>query len=113
MKSQTTLVARKCRLNEWTTMVQDCKNRPAGMSVDEWCRLHSITKSNYYYRMKQVRLAYLDVLELDEKQEHFVVPVPLKNERTVKLKAEKKSHLILVPQKIMCDRNRIASLNYR
>ena len=83
------------------------------MSVDEWRRLHSITKSNYYYRMKQVRLAYLDVLELDEKQEHFVVPVPLKIERTVKLKAEKKSHLILVPQKIMCDRNRIASLNYR
>lgn len=66
MKSQTALVARNCRLNEWTAMVQDCKNRPAGMSVDEWCRLHSITKSNYYYRMKQVRLAYCTSVANDE-----------------------------------------------
>ena len=54
MKSQTALVARNCRLNEWTKMVHDCKNRPVGMSVDEWCKLNSITKANYYYRMKQV-----------------------------------------------------------
>ena len=37
MKSQTALVARNCRLNEWARMVHDCKNRSAGMSVDEWC----------------------------------------------------------------------------
>ena len=55
MKSQTALVARNCRLNEWARMVHDCKNRSAGMSVDEWCKLNSITKANYYYRMKQVR----------------------------------------------------------
>ena len=59
MKSQTALVARKCRLNEWGRMVHDCKNRPVGMSVDEWCELNSITKANYYYRMKQVRIACL------------------------------------------------------
>lgn len=76
MKSQTTLVARKCRLNEWARMVHDCKNRPAGMSVDEWCELNSITKANYYYRMKQVRIACLDALPSEE-SEHAVVPVPL------------------------------------
>ena len=59
MKSQTALVARKCRLNEWARMVHDCKNRPAGMSVDKWCELNSITKANYYYRMRQVRIACL------------------------------------------------------
>ena len=41
MKSQTALVARSCRLNEWIQMIHDCKNRPAGMSVDEWCKLNS------------------------------------------------------------------------
>ena len=57
-------------------MVHDCKNRPAGMSVDEWCELNSITKTNYYYRMKQVRIACLDALPSEE-SEHAVVPVPL------------------------------------
>ena len=69
MKSQTALVARNCRLNEWARMVHDCKNRSASMSVDEWCKLNSITKANYYYRMKQVRIA--------EESVHAVVPVPL------------------------------------
>lgn len=77
MKSQTALVARNCRLNEWTKMVHDCKNRPVGMSVDEWCKLNSITKANYYYRMRQVRIACLDALP-SEKLENTVVSVPLK-----------------------------------
>ena len=76
MKSQTALVARNCRLNEWARMVHDCKNRSAGMSVDEWCKLNSITKANYYYRMKQVRIACLDALPSEESV-HAVVPVPL------------------------------------
>lgn len=76
MKSQTALVARNYRLNEWARMVRDCKNRPAGMSVDEWCKLNSITKANYYYRMKQVRIACLDALTAEEPV-HAVVPVPL------------------------------------
>lgn len=41
MKSQTALVARNCHLNEWAKMVHECKNRPAGMSVDKWCELNS------------------------------------------------------------------------
>lgn len=59
MKSQTALVARNCHLNGWAKMVHECKNRPAGMSVDKWCELNSITKANYYYRMRQVRIACL------------------------------------------------------
>ena len=54
MKSQTSLAARNCRLQEWSQMVHSCNNRPIGMSVDEWCREHSITTANYYYRMTQV-----------------------------------------------------------
>ena len=62
MKSQTSLAARNCRLQEWSKMVHSCNNRPIGMSVDEWCRENSITTANYYYRMTQVRKACLDSL---------------------------------------------------
>ena len=32
MKSQTSLTARNCRLQEWSQMVHSCNNRPIGMS---------------------------------------------------------------------------------
>lgn len=76
MKSQTTLISRNYRLQEWAQMIQECKNRPIDMSVEEWCALNSITKANYYYRMKQVRLACIDALPT-EVVEHAVVPVPM------------------------------------
>ena len=53
MKSQTSLAARNCRLQEWSQMVHSCNNRPIGMSVNEWCRENSITTANYYYRKKK------------------------------------------------------------
>lgn len=76
MKSQTSLAARNCRLQEWSKMVHSCNNRPIGMSVDEWCRENSITTANYYYRMTQVRKACLDSLS-DEAVNQEVVPVPM------------------------------------
>lgn len=60
MKSQTSQVARSCRIREWASMVQECRNRPNGMSVDEWCQANNSTKANYYYRFAQVRKACLD-----------------------------------------------------
>nr|WP_143524726.1 IS66 family insertion sequence element accessory protein TnpB [Roseburia sp. 831b] len=56
-------------------MIQDCNNRPVGMSVSEWCQEHSITTANYYYRMTQVRKACLDSLP-SEVVEQAIVPVP-------------------------------------
>ena len=76
MKSQTSLAARNCRLQEWSQMVHSCNNRPIGMSVNEWCRENSITTANYYYRMTQVRKACLDSLS-DEAVNQEVVPVPM------------------------------------
>ena len=76
MKSQTSLVARNCRLQEWAQMIQNCNNRPIGMSVDEWCQANSITKANYYYRMAQVRKACLDSFP-EIAVEQKIVPVPL------------------------------------
>lgn len=76
MKSQTSQVARSCRIREWATMVQECRNRPNGMSVDEWCQANNITRANYYYRFAQVRKACLDSIPSDT-VEHAIIPVPM------------------------------------
>ena len=57
-------------------MIQDCQNRPIGVTVSEWCQEHSITTSNYYYRMAQVRKACLDSLS-NEVVEQAIVPIPM------------------------------------
>ena len=62
MSSQTSLVAKNYRLQQWAAQVQDCQNRPEGMLVDDWCRQNNITKANYYYRLKCVRQACLDAM---------------------------------------------------
>lgn len=76
MKSQTSQVARSCRIREWAVMVQECWKRPSGMSVDEWCQANNITKANYYYRFAQVRKACLDSIPSDA-IEHAIIPVPM------------------------------------
>ncbi len=53
MYSETTMVAKQCRLREWAAQIRDCQSRPAGMSVVEWCACHDITKANYYYRIRR------------------------------------------------------------
>ena len=56
-------------------MIQECKRRPYGMSVSEWCQENSITTANYYYRMSQVRKACMDSFQA-ETIEQSIVPVP-------------------------------------
>ncbi len=76
MKSQTSQVARSCRIREWAAMVQECRNRPSDMSVDQWCQANNITKASYYYRFAQVRKACLDSIPNDA-VEHAIIPVPV------------------------------------
>ena len=74
MSSQTSLVAKQCRIQSWAMQIKDCQNRPEDMTVDEWCLQNNITKANYYYRLKCVRQACLDSMESTST---FVeVPVP-------------------------------------
>lgn len=75
MNTKPALVARNYRLHEWARMIQDCKNRPTGMSVKQWCDDHSISVANYYYRMTEVRKACLSAVPA-EVVEQAIVPVP-------------------------------------
>jgi len=77
MNSQTSLVARQVRLNEWAEQVRDCQNRPQGMSIDTWCAQHNIKKANYYWRLRKVREACLEIVSA---QEPAFVEVPVTTE---------------------------------
>ena len=74
MGSATTAVAVQYRLKEWAEQIRECQNRPAGMSVVDWCATHSITKGNYYYRLRCVRQACLENLP-PEASAQQIVPV--------------------------------------
>jgi hypothetical protein len=78
MSSQTTAISRQCRLKEWAEMVRECKSRPIGMTVDEWCEANSISKSNYYYRVTEVRKACLEAMPT-KSATPAIVPVPLEH----------------------------------
>lgn len=74
MGSTTSLVARQCRLREWAEQIYECNNRPSNLTVKEWCSQHQITVANYYYRLRQVRMACLD--HLPEEVSQNIIPVP-------------------------------------
>ena len=74
MKQETSVVARNYRLQEWALMVQDCNNRPKGMTITQWCSEHDIKPANYYYRLNEVRKACLETLPAERIQQQ-VVPV--------------------------------------
>lgn len=74
MNSETSLAALQCRLHEWAMQIKDCQNRPAEMSVVEWCARNDITKANYYYRLRRVREACLLNLQ-KESNPRQVIPV--------------------------------------
>ena len=74
MSSATTAVAVQYRLKEWAEQIRECQNRPAGMSVVDWCATHSITKGNYYYKLRCVRQACLENLP-PEAPAQQIVPV--------------------------------------
>ena len=60
MKSETALVATQLRYQQWMDDIRDCKARPAGVTVADWCAEHHITRETYYYRMRVLREACLD-----------------------------------------------------
>jgi len=75
LNSTTSLVARQYRLREWADQICECNHRPGNLTVKEWCSQHQITVANYYYRLKQVRMACLKKLP-EETTSQSIVPVP-------------------------------------
>ena len=63
MKSQTSLVAQQTRLQQWAQQIRECNHRPSGMTVNEWCLANGLSRANYYWRLRKVREALLNVAD--------------------------------------------------
>ena len=86
MNTQTSLVAEQIRLQQWADQIRDCQNRPSDMKVDAWYQEHGITKANYYYRLRRVREACLELCEPSPSFVELTVPttknMPMKGSHT-------------------------------
>lgn len=74
MNSRTSKITRDIRLQEWARMIQECKARPAEMTIGEWCVQHSITKCDYYYSMRAMWKVSIEEVSTEVVQ-HAIGPV--------------------------------------
>lgn len=51
----TRLAIREKQLATWTAIIQECRN--SGMKTKDWLAENNISKDQYYYWFKQLRLA--------------------------------------------------------
>ena len=70
MKSQTSLIASQCRLQQWAKQIQDCQNRPVDMQVAEWCEMNG---NRQFDKSRVCVLIFLDVGFPDATQTIIVV----------------------------------------
>lgn len=70
------LVAKQYRLHEWAAMIKDCNARSQGVTIQQWCEEHCITRANYYYRLREVRKACLNEISYQNETKE-IVPVPM------------------------------------
>ena len=57
---------REVRLAHWSAVVSECQNRPAGMTINEWCTEHGISDKQYYYWQRQVRKVTYDQMVAEQ-----------------------------------------------
>lgn len=77
MSSDTTIIATQFRLREWAAQIKECQERPAGMSVADWCACKGINRTNYYYHLRRVREACLESVSNDISQQKIVPVEPM------------------------------------
>ena len=74
MTSNTSLVARQCRLQKWAEEVRACQGRPAEMTVSDWCSQNGINPKTYYNHLTEVRKACLEQMPAEAVQNVVSVP---------------------------------------
>lgn len=78
MATQTSLMARQVRIQQWAEQIRECQSRPKGMDVETWCAQNNLTKANYYYRLRRVREMCLEQFQTTETPTFVELPVPEK-----------------------------------
>lgn len=88
------------RMAEWTSVIQQCQNRPEGQTAKQWLEENGVSSKKYYYWLRKVRKrVYNDVAEnIPEMHKceaaglaYVELPAdePLPNTTTIKLRTRK------------------------
>lgn len=48
-------ITHEVRLANWKTIVDECNNRPKGMSAKQWLSENDINEKTYYYWLRRIR----------------------------------------------------------
>lgn len=48
-------ITHQVRLANWTKIIEQCNNRPTGMSAKQWLRDNGISDKSYYYWLRKIR----------------------------------------------------------
>ena len=54
-------LTRKYRIQQWAKAIQDQKS--SGMSIDQWCTAHNVSRDQFFYRQRVVKKALASDLE--------------------------------------------------
>lgn len=67
-------ITHEIRLNNWKHVVEECNNRPQGVTVKQWLADNEINEKVYYYWLRRVRQAAYDQMKSEQSGELTVVP---------------------------------------
>ena len=48
-------ITHQVRLANWTKIIEQCSNRPAGTTAKQWLRDNGISDKSYYYWLRKIR----------------------------------------------------------
>lgn len=48
-------ITHQVRLANWTKIIEQCNNRPAGTTAKQWLRDNGISDKSYYYWLRKIR----------------------------------------------------------
>ena len=54
----TKLATKQIRIQQWSEIIHDRK--ASGLMVDEYCELHSLSRNQYYYWLREIKKQALD-----------------------------------------------------
>ena len=58
-------ITHEARLNNWKHIIEECNNRPNGVTVKQWLSDNGIHEKVYYYWLRRVRQAAYDQLKTE------------------------------------------------
>ena len=82
--TDTRLATTKIRIKKWAEIINDRIN--SGLKVNEYCQTHGISRDAYYYWLRKVRAAAIELsevefVELKEPDVQHPLPQPVAYER--------------------------------